>query len=211
MQQVFEKSDFSKWERFYRAAFFNSLGGFKSLNLLASQNDSGVNNLGLFFSVSHIGANEALLGLIFRPHSVPRHSLENLRKGYASINSVHPDLLEQAHQASANYLAEESEFDATGLTPEFDNFPAPFVAESKIKIGIKYREEHLIKANNTILVVASIERVKLDKDLILDDGLIDHSLADSLSVNGLDSYYKAERYKRLSYPRPGEKLEEKSW
>lgn len=211
MQEVFEKSDFAKWERFYRAAFFNSLGGFKSLNLMASQNAEGTNNLGLFFSVSHIGANEALLGLIFRPHTVPRHSLENLRAGYASLNAVHPDILEQAHQASANYLAEQSEFEATGLSPEFLDFPAPFVAESKIKIGIKYREEHLIKANNTILVVASIEKVILDKGLILKDGLIDHNLAGSLAVNGLDSYYKTQPYKRLSYPRPGEKLDEKPW
>tara|TARA_R110002050_G_C8928387_1_gene511856 strand:- start:426 stop:1061 length:636 start_codon:yes stop_codon:yes gene_type:complete len=211
MEEIFEKSDFAKWERFYRAAFFNSLGGFKSLNLLASQNAQGQHNLGLFFSVSHIGANEALLGLIFRPHSVPRHSLENLRAGYATLNSVHPGILAHAHQASANYPAEESEFEATGLSPEFRDFPAPFVAESKIKIGIKYREEHLIKANDTILVVASIEKVIIEKGLILADGLIDHSLADSIAVNGLDSYYSANRLKRFSYPRPNENLSEKPW
>jgi len=211
MEEVFEKSDFAKWERFYRAAFFNSLGGYKSINLLASQNSKGQNNLGLFFSVSHIGANEALLALIFRPHTVPRHSLENLRIGYATLNAVDPQILEQAHQSAANYPAEESEFSATGLSPQFIDFPAPFVAESKIKIGIKYREEHLIKANNTIMVVASIEKVILNKDLILTDGLIDHSLAGTLAVNGLDSYYQVDRYKRLSYPRPGEKLAEKPW
>ncbi len=211
MEEVFEKSDFAKWERYYRAAFFNSLGGFKSLNLLASQNIAGQHNLGLFFSVSHIGANEALLGLIFRPHTVPRHSLENLRAGYATLNAVHPDILAQAHQASANYSVEDSEFEATGLSPEFRDFPAPFVAESKIKMGIKYREEHLIKANQTILVVASIEKVILEKGLILEDGLIDHSLANSVAVNGLDSYYTTQRLKRFSYPRPGEDLSENPW
>ena len=78
-------------------------------------------------------------------------------------------------------------------------------------MGIKYREEHLIKANNTILVVASIEKVILEKGLILEDGLIDHSLANSVAVNGLDSYYTAERLKRFSYPRPNEKISENPW
>jgi flavin reductase (DIM6/NTAB) family NADH-FMN oxidoreductase RutF len=211
MVEVFDKADFTKWERFYRASFFNSLGGYKSLNLLASRNNAGQSNLGLFFSVSHIGANEALLSLTFRPHTVPRHSLENLRTGYATLNAVHSGILAQSHQTSANFQSEESEFDATGLTMEDLDFPAPFVKESRIKLGIKYQEEHHIKANDTILVVASIEKVILDNNYILKDGLLDHTLADSIAVNGLDSYYKASRFKRYAYARAGEKLDEKLW
>jgi flavin reductase (DIM6/NTAB) family NADH-FMN oxidoreductase RutF len=211
MLDIFEKADFTKWERFYRAAFFNSLGGYKSLNLLASQNKSGQTNLGLFFSVAHIGANEALLSLTFRPHTVARHSLENLREGYATLNAVHGDMLAQAHQTSANFSRDESEFDATGLSTEYRDFPAPFVKESRIRLGIKYCEEHHIKANDTILVVASIEKVILDHNFILKDGLVDHSLAGSLAVNGLDAYYEASRFKRYAYARSGVDLEEKSW
>lgn len=210
-EKVFTKEDFGRWERFYRASFFNSLGGYKSLNLLASQNEQGQKNLGLFFSVCHIGANEALLGIVFRPHTVPRHSLENLRQGYATLNAVHPEILVRAHQTSANYPADVSEFSATGLNAEYQDFPAPFVAESNIKIGIKYREEHHIKANDTIFVIASIEKVILPEGIILADGLVDHSKAESLAVNGLDSYYLPQPYKRLAYARPGIESEEISW
>lgn len=211
-QQHFTKSNFSQWERFYRASFFNSLGGFKSLNLMASRSDDGINNAGLFFSVTHVGANPPYLGLLFRPHTVPRHSLENFRaSGFATINSVNTELLQKAHAASANFSAEESEFELLDIPLENKGFPAPYVKDSPIQIGISHLEEHLIKANGTIFVVAAIEEVHIDDRLILDDGLIDHSLADGITVNGLDSYYTAERYKRYSYARPHEELKELKW
>ncbi len=212
-KEFFNKEDFTSWERRYRANFFNSLGGYKSLNLIATSNQEGMTNLAPFFSVQHIGANPPLLSLIFRPHTVERHSLENFREtSFASINSVHTEILDAAHQTSAKYDREVSEFEAVGLTPSFLEFPAPFVKESHLSIGIKLEQENPIPLNDTILVIASIEEVHINsKAAILKDGLIDHSILGNLCVNGLDSYYKPERLKRLAYAQPDQTLKEIDW
>jgi len=214
MQKVktFDKADFANWERFFRANFFNSIGGYKSLNLLATLNEEGKTNLAPFFSVQHIGANPALLSLIFRPHTVERHSLENFRtSGYASLNTVHAEILEASHQTSAKYNRSVSEFYAVGLNEEQKDFPIPYVKESRLKIGIKHQMEQIIELNNTILVIASIEEVHVPEDSLLKDGLIDHSAMDNLTVNGLDTYYRPQPLKRLAYARPDEPLKEIKW
>lgn len=72
-----------------RAHFINSLSGFKSANLIGSQDHQGHTNLSIVSSVFHLGANPALVGMIIRPHSVPRHTFENiLQTGFYTINQV---------------------------------------------------------------------------------------------------------------------------
>lgn len=210
--KTFNSDNFKNWEPFFRANFFNSLGGYKSLNLMATVNEKEQSNLAPLFSVQHIGANPPLLSMIFRPHTVERHSLENFRSsGYATLNSVHPEILEQAHQAAAKYDRSVSEFEAVGLTEEYLNFPVPFVEESRLKIGIKHQMEQIIELNSTILVIASIEEVHVQEDSLLEDGLIDQSRMDNLTVNGLDSYYRPQPFKRFSYARPDQPLKEIKW
>lgn len=205
--------DFKTWERFYRANFFNSLGGFKSLNLLATSDTEGILNLAPFFSVVHLGANPPLLGLVFRPHTVARHSLENFRSlGFATLNSVHDEIVSEAHQSAANYGKNISEFEAVGLSPLDLGFKVPYVMQSKIGIGVSWQEEHTIAANGCLFVAAAIEEVHIqDREALLEDGFIDHSAINSLAVNALDAYYQAIPYKRFEYPRPEQELKEKKW
>ena len=47
-------------EQRYRAQLINSLGGFKSLVMLGTQNLQGDTNLAVFSSFFHIGASPAL-------------------------------------------------------------------------------------------------------------------------------------------------------
>ncbi len=210
--KTFKTGDFKNWERFFRANFFNSLGGYKSLNLMATVDEKGKSNLAPFFSVQHIGANPPLLSIIFRPLTVERHSLENFRNtGFATLNSVHSEILEAAHQSSAKYDRSVSEFEAVGLSEDHLNFPVPFVKESRLKIGIKHQMEQIIELNDTILVIASIEEVHVQEDSLLEDGLIDQSSMDNLTVNGLDSYYRPQPFKRFSYARPDQPLKELKW
>lgn len=208
----FKSKDFKDWDRRFRANFFNSIGGFKSINLLATQSEEGLFNVAPFFSVQHVGANPPLMSLIFRPHSVERHSLENLRaQGFATVNAVHKDIVDAAHQAAASYPREISEFEATNLEAEDLGFAVPYVKQARLKFGIKYEEEHTISLNDTILLIASIHEVYLEESCMLEDGLIDHSLIDTLSVNGLDSYYLPQAFKRFEYAQPDKPLAEKEW
>jgi flavin reductase (DIM6/NTAB) family NADH-FMN oxidoreductase RutF len=205
------EEQFENWERFYRASFFNSLGGFKSCNLIGSKSAQGLENLGLFFSVIHVGANPPLLGLLFRPHTVPRHTLENIRETEQfTINAVAENWHAKAHQAAANYPDTTSEFEAVGLTPQYlENYTAPFVEEAAIKYLCKPVEEHLVKANQTLFMVAAIKAVFIEENLIDKDGLVNHVKAKTVAVNALDTYYKAAEIAQWAYPRPNKSLEPK--
>jgi hypothetical protein len=55
-----------------RAMFINSLSGFKSSNLIGTQDAEGKTNLCIVSSLVHLGSSPALVGLIMRPDIVPR-------------------------------------------------------------------------------------------------------------------------------------------
>ncbi len=204
----FSEPDFNKWERFYRANFFNSIGGFKSLNLIGTKSASGIENLAVFFSVVHLGANPPLLGLVFRPHTVPRHTLENIRESKSlTVNSVNKAMYKQAHQCSASYGQAVSEFVEVNLTPFYsDTCFAPFVQESSVKIACTYVEDYLIEANKTIFMVAKIDEVFVEDTILQKDGLIDLAAGQGVAVNALDAYYQPTLLERLAYARPNEPL-----
>ena len=95
-----------------RAAFVNSLSGFKSANLVGTADAEGNTNLAIMSSVVHLGSHPPLLALVIRPGGDERHTLRNiLDTGYYSLNHVTPDIIEPAHQTAARYPAEVSEFE----------------------------------------------------------------------------------------------------
>lgn len=198
---LFEKKDLRNMEQRYRAAFINSLGGFKSLVLVGTRNREGNTNLALFSSLFHLGANPPLFGLIFRPATVERHSLSNiLETRVFTVNHVNETFYEAAHQSSARYPAEISEFNATGLEEEYKTgFYPPFVKQSRIKFGAAFRQKIDIEQNGTTLIIAEIQHVYLPEDCLLPDGFIDLEAAGTITVSGLDSYHKTEKLARLSY------------
>lgn len=184
----------------FRVNFINSLSGYKSANLIGSKSTDGVSNLAIFSSVTHLGADPALIGFISRPHSVERHTLQNIidTKTY-TINHVNQEIHEQAHQTSARYDAQTSEFLAVDLTEEYTSFPAPYVAQSKIKYGVKLREKIDIKSNNTIMIVGEIIEVIYPKDCVGHDGKLDLSVTRTCAISGLDEYHRAISLNRLEY------------
>ncbi|MEJ2104682.1 MAG: flavin reductase [Ignavibacteriaceae bacterium] len=199
------KKDLLKLEKLYRAAFVNSLSGFKSANLIGTISSEGKTNLSIFNSVIHVGANPPLMGFLMRPVSVERHTYTNIKEtNHFTINHINKEILKQAHQTSARYEKDVSEFDACGLTPEYtETSKAPYVKESKIKIGLKFLEEHEIKSNGTIFIVGEIQEIVLPDKVVLADGYVDIEKAGTIAISGLDSYHETKRISRLSYAKPG--------
>ena len=188
----------------YRTNFVNSLSGFKSGNLIGTISPDGQENLAIFTSVVHLGANPALMGFIMRPVSVPRHTYENIiaNKNF-TINHVATSFYKKAHQTAARYDREVSEFTATGLTPFYsENIKAPYVQESPVKIGLSFVEALEIKANGTQLIIGAIEEVLVSSDLVLPDGYLDLEKAGTVAVSCLDGYHKMEQLARLTYAKP---------
>ena len=104
----------------YRANLINKIVGYNSANLIGTRAESGLENLGIFNSVVHIGANPPFLGFILRPTTVERHTYENLKEtGYFTINQITRAIHQQAHKTSAKYPAAVSEFEACCLKPYY--------------------------------------------------------------------------------------------
>ncbi len=191
-------------EKYYRINLINQSTGLKSVHLIGTQNEVGDTNLAIFNSVTHIGANPPCLGILIRPLSIRRDTYNNiLATKYFTINQVPHDLVSEAHHTSAKYPSEISEFDKTKFTPTYvDDFPAPFVGESAIKIGLSFQEEHAIKINGTRLLVGQIERLILPDEAIESTGHIDHEKIKTVAVSGLDTYYTGKKLSREDYARP---------
>jgi flavin reductase (DIM6/NTAB) family NADH-FMN oxidoreductase RutF len=190
----------------YRTQLINSLSGFKSANLLGTISEAGAENLAIFSSAVHLGANPSLIGLISRPFTaeVVRHSLRNIREtGYFTLSHVHEGIYQEAHHSSARYADGVSEFEQTGLTAEYlEGFKAPFVKEARLKIGLEFKEEKFIELNNTYLVIGEVQVIVLPEDCLFEDGMIDLEKAGTITVSGLDSYHRTERIERLPYAKP---------
>lgn len=200
-QRYFSFVDLMGLEQRYRAAFVNSLSGFKSVALIGTKDANGQTNLAIFNSFVHIGANPPYIGFISRPDSVDRHTLSNIMEtGFYTINHINESIFRQAHQTSARYPKDVSEFDATHLTPEYKlGFKAPFVKESMIQMGVQFKEKMMISTNNTILVIGQINQVYFPNDCLCGDGFLDIEKAKTITCVGLDSYHKTERLARLTY------------
>jgi len=188
----------------YRAQLINSLSGFKSANLIATCNQQGQVNTAIFSSVVHLGSSPALMGFIMRPDSVDRHTLDNIiqTKQY-TINQVSNYFWKSAHQTSARYSREESEFDQTGLTVSYiEHFKAPFVQESQLKYALTLADIIPIPLNNTQLIIGEVTDVLCRSEAIMNDGYIDIESLATVSISGLDSYHNSNRLSRLSYAKP---------
>jgi flavin reductase (DIM6/NTAB) family NADH-FMN oxidoreductase RutF len=208
MMRHFDKASILEAESSFRRDFVNCLSGYKSLNLIGTKNLLGVSNLAPFSQVFHIGATPPLVGILFRPHTVERHTFENiLETGYFTLNHISEDFYREAHQTAARYSG--SEFVATGLEEGyFGDFFAPFVSKSRLKIGCKYVEKQTLQVNGTELLIGSIEHVWVDEVGLRTDGSLDLNALATVTVTGLDEYHIGSKLARLSYPKPGKELEE---
>lgn len=204
---TFTRVDIDDLERFFRTNLINSLTGFKSVALIGTRNEAGQENLAIFSQIIHVGANPPLMGVLFRPDTVARHTLENIRSTHAfTINHIRPEFVKQAHHTAARW--EASEFAACDLTPEYDNaFPAPFVGEAQVKMGLRVVEEQQL-INETVLVVGEIQQLHVPDDCLGGDGFVDLERAESVTCSGLDAYHTTQKLVRLSYAKPNQPLRE---
>lgn len=202
----FNACDISNMEQRYRANFINTLSGFKSANLIGSVNAAGQHNLAIVSSVFHIGAHPPLIGMIMRPHTVPRDTLQNIKDtGVYTINHVHSDFVKAAHHTSARFPEEVSEFEEVGLTPWFSaTHKAPFVQESRVKIALEVQDIQLLALNQTELVIGQVVEVVVDEQSIAEDGYINLESLGSATISGLDSYHQTQRISRYGYAKAGE-------
>jgi flavin reductase (DIM6/NTAB) family NADH-FMN oxidoreductase RutF len=188
----------------YRASLINSLGGYKSVVLIGTKSADKTSNLAIFNSFFHIGANPPLCGFIVRPDVSPRHTLQNiLETNYYTVNHIHEGIYKNAHQTSARYGENVSEFKEVNLTEEYlEGYDVPLVKESNLKFICEFQQKIDLEINGTIMIIGQIKEIILPEQCLGLDGFIDLELAGTITCSGLDSYHKTEKIGRLTYAKP---------
>ena len=201
MQKHLRLQDLQDYDRFTRANVINSLSGFKSASLIGTVNEQGQTNLAIFSNIVHIGADPALVGFINRPLEAAPHTLSNIQEtGSYTINHISAAIFPQAHQSSAKYPADISEFDATGLTPLFrEGICAPFVAESLVQYSLELKQIIPIELNGTFFVIGAIQDIFYPEEIQEEDGFLALEKAGSLCSLGTSAYYETKRLGKLAY------------
>lgn len=201
---IFNRETLNQLEQRYRTAFINSLAGFRQAVLVGTKSTDGNSNLAIFNSLIHLGANPALFGLMSRPDSVQRDTLQNIldTKEY-TLNYVQAVHHEKAHQTSARYDKGVSEFEKVGFQETYNNSSvAPFVQEAIVKIAMHLEQTIPIELNGTVLIIGSIKQVEIDASFIGSDGYVALADADILISQGLDAYFVPKPIGRLPYAKP---------
>lgn len=206
---LYDKQTIEQMDSRYRAHFINALTGYKSANLIGTVSESGIENLAIFSSVFHLGAHPPLIGMISRPDSVTRDTLANIKQtGSYTINHVGSSFIKAAHQTSARYDEDISEFDMVGLTPDYRNgHIAPHVNESPCSLSMMLREYNPLEINGTVMIIGEIIDVYVEEHAIRHDGSIDVRSLKSVSVTGLDEYHSLSGPIRLSYAKADKTLD----
>lgn len=203
------KTDFQALSKVPKLNLINSCMGYKSANLIGTVSKDGKYNLAIFSSVTHLGSDPALLGFILRPNTVPRHSYSNIKEtDYFSVNAISDSFIEKAHHTSANYEPDINEFEVTDIEMEIkSDCIIPFVKSSPIQLLCKYVNEYRIEENGTIHVIASIEKIFVQEELLREDYWIQLDKGNVVAINGLDGYVKTELIERFPYARVNQKIE----
>ena len=204
-----DKVEFQALSKVPRLNLINSCMGYKSANLIGSISKDGNYNLAVFSSITHLGSDPALLGFILRPTTVPRHTYSNIKETqYFSVNAISESFIQKAHQTSANYDQDVNEFEVTGIEMETKtDSSVPFVKSSPIQLLCKYVNEYLIEENGTIHIIASIEKIFVQDELLGEDYWIRLDHGNVVAINGLDGYVKTKLIERFPYARVSQKTE----
>lgn len=205
--KTFDTSTIDAMAKIPRLNLINSVTGYKSANLIGSVSNDGILNVAVFSSVTHLGSNPPMLGFMIRPISTtPRDTYRNIKDNlYFTVNHITKSMIEDAHHTSAAYESAISEFDKTNLEPEFlDNQKVPFVKGSPVRLLCKYINEYPILENGCIHLIASIEKIYVQDELLNDDLWVRLDLAEVITINGLDGYAVPKIVDRLEYARPNQ-------
>jgi flavin reductase (DIM6/NTAB) family NADH-FMN oxidoreductase RutF len=191
-------------DRKKRLNLINSITGIKPANLIGSINKNNDTNLAIFSSVIHLGSFPPLIGFIVRPSAtVRRHTYENIldNKKY-TINHINSSIIKKAHYTSAKFESSESEFEKCKLTEEYiEDFEAPFVKESSLKMGLILKEVIPIKSNDTILIIGEVEHLFLPEKAMNKEGYLDLETNNTVGISGLNTYYNLKKIESFPYAR----------
>ena len=199
-----DSEDIKKLEKTKRLKLINSITGVKPANLIGTKNKGGISNLAIFSSVVHLGSKPPLLAFVTRTSKdVNRNTLNNiLETKYYTINQIQKEFVKNAHYTSAKFNENISEFEMCKIEEEnIDDFFAPFVKKSNLKIGMELKEMIPIKSNDSTLVVGQVMKIIIDKSFLKNDFMFDLEKSGSIAIGGLNAYFTIKNLDHFPYVR----------
>ena len=187
----------------------NSVSGFKSATLVGSADPEGVHNLSVVSSVVHLGSSPAQMGMVLRPPGDDAHTYKNLTAtGQCTFNHIGVAWVGQAHQCSARYPAEVSEFEAVGLTPcgVDGDVESPGSVRARVRMGLTLAED-MVLPNRCHFMVLDVQWVEVDARAVAEDGYVDLGRAGTTAISGLDGYHDTTHLGRFSYAKVGKEVD----
>ena len=202
--QKFTKDELFTMSKVPRLNLLNCITGYKSANLIATISKEGISNVAIFSSVTHLGSEPPLIGFILRPTTVPRDTYQNIKEtGYFTVNHITSAMIADAHHTSSSYEESISEFDKTNLVAGYiENNKFPFVKGSPVKLFCKYLNEYKIEENGCLHIIASVEELYVEDNLLHEDNWIQLDRGNVVAINGLDGYAVPKIKDRFQYARP---------
>jgi len=200
----FEEDDIFNLDKIKRLKLINSITGVKPANLIGTRSSDGITNLAIFSSIVHLGSNPPLISFVTRTSKeVNRNTLANiLSTNFFTINQIQKSFVKNAHYTSAKFNASTSEFQMCKLDEEYiNNFYAPFVKQSNLKIGLELKEIIKITSNDSTLVVGEIKQITTKKEYLKDDFMFDLEKSGAIAIGGLNEYFTIENIANFPYVR----------
>lgn len=198
------RNSINKLEKIERINLMNSVTGVKSVLLIGTINKKNYTNLAIFSSIVHISSNPSLIGFFIRTNKkIRRDTLENVVENNCfTLNHIHTSSIKNSHFTSIKFHKDVSEFKACGFTEQYiDGFSAPFVTESNVKLGLNLKEIVNFESTFSKLVIGEVEHIFLKDRFLEDNHTMNLEKSDSISVGGLNTYYKSKKYIYHPYAR----------
>ena len=193
----YNESQISNLDRTFKINLINSITGLKPANLIGTT-DKNTDNVAIFSSVLHLGSSPALIGFMIRPQYKRKTDtyLNLLENPYFTINSIEREYIDKAHKSSGKYPKDISEFDELNIEKVYiDEYKAPFVKDSLIKIGL-HKVEEIKLLNRCRLIVGKVELVVINNNILESDGNIDFSKSTTTCISGCQNYYNVKLTKQ---------------
>ena len=126
--------------------------------------------------------------------------LNNLYKEISKSESLYGamNLFKHSFEEFKNIDSEKdiSEFDELNIEKVYiDNYKAPFVKDSLIKIGL-HKVEEIKLLNRCRLIVGKVELVVINNNILESDGNIDFSKSTTTCISGCQNYYNVKLTKQ---------------
>tara|TARA_B100001175_G_scaffold311137_1_gene315151 strand:- start:905 stop:1540 length:636 start_codon:yes stop_codon:yes gene_type:complete len=200
----FDKNSISNLEKIKRINLMNSITGIKPVLLVGTKSLDNINNLAIFSSIVHISSKPPLIGFFLRTNKkIRRDTFENIiEQNDFTLNHIPISKIKPSHCTSIKFDKNISEFDTCGFSDHYiDNFTAPFVKESYIKLGLVLKEVVIMNSTESKLIIGEVNHILFSDKYLNEDFSINLEKSQSASINGLNHYYKNKKVISLPYAR----------